>query len=76
MIETASDGRVRRITLNRPEKRNALNQALCRDLNGALENADREESVGAILLGAHGSSFCAGMDLEEALEGDSGELWG
>jgi len=54
-----------RLSLNRPEKRNALNAELCRELADALEQADRDPRVGAILLTAHGPSFCAGMDLAE-----------
>ena len=65
ILESARDGRVLRLTLNRPERRNALNAALCRELVGALEGADRDPGVGAIVLAANGTSFCAGMDLQE-----------
>ncbi|HTS63307.1 MAG TPA: enoyl-CoA hydratase/isomerase family protein [Candidatus Acidoferrales bacterium] len=54
------------LVLNRPAKRNALNAALCRDLADALESADTDDEVHAILLSAAGKSFCAGMDLAEA----------
>ena len=54
-----------RLTLNRPEKRNALNAELCRDLAEAPREADYDPAVGAILLSANGKSFCAGMDLDE-----------
>jgi methylglutaconyl-CoA hydratase len=65
MIETARSGRVLRITLNRPDKRNALSVELCHSLVKALEAGERDDSVGSILLTANGSSFCAGMDLVE-----------
>ncbi len=64
------EGRVFRITLNRPEKRNALNLELCRDLLAAFRQAEADEEVGVILLDAAGPSFCAGMDLTEILEPD------
>lgn len=54
-----------RLTLNRPDKRNALDAALCRALVSALEQAAGDPAVGAILLTANGKAFCAGMDLAE-----------
>ncbi len=65
LLEAHSEGRVRRLTLNRPEKRNALSAELCRTLAEAIEDADQDSSVGAILLTANGTVFCAGMDLGE-----------
>jgi len=53
--------------MNRPEKRNALNGELCRKLVDAIEGAQTDESVGAILLSGAGASFCSGMDLSEML---------
>jgi enoyl-CoA hydratase/carnithine racemase len=64
-LHTVSDGRLLRLTLNRPQKRNALNLELCRALVATLEAADRDPKLGAILLNANGKSFCAGMDLHE-----------
>src|SRR5450432_412673 len=64
-LDTVSDGRVLRLAVNRPEKRNALNLELCRALVEALEAADRDPGVGAILLTGNGKAFCAGMDLHE-----------
>jgi enoyl-CoA hydratase/carnithine racemase len=67
MLEVSRDGRLLRVVLNRPEKRNALNGALCRELVTAIEEGDRDPSVGAILLSGAGKSFCSGMDLSEML---------
>ena len=67
ILEASRDGRVLRLVLNRPEKRNALNGALCRELVEAIEQGDRDAGVGAILLGGAGTSFCSGMDLSEML---------
>jgi enoyl-CoA hydratase/carnithine racemase len=76
LIEIAQEGRVLRITLNRPEKRNALNLPLCHELVDAFERADADGSVGAIVLNANGYAFCAGMDLKETLDVDQIELAG
>jgi enoyl-CoA hydratase/carnithine racemase len=72
-LETSVEGRVLRVTLNRPEKRNALTLEMCRDLAGTLERAENDEGVGAVLLTARGDVFCAGMDLDEALAGSADE---
>jgi enoyl-CoA hydratase/carnithine racemase len=64
-LETARAGRVLRLTLNRPEKRNALNAGLCLELVRALYGAQDDHSIGAILLAGNGPAFCAGMDLGE-----------
>jgi enoyl-CoA hydratase/carnithine racemase len=56
---------VRILTLNRPEKRNALNSELTRALLEALRAADADESVGAVVLTGAGQGFCAGADLTE-----------
>jgi enoyl-CoA hydratase len=54
---------VRRLTLNRPEKRNALNNALRGAILEALAAADREEAVRVSILRGAGPAFCAGYDL-------------
>jgi methylglutaconyl-CoA hydratase len=72
LIEVAIEGRVCRVALNRPEKRNALNMAVCRELIAAFDRAD--PAIGAILLCGNGPAFCAGMDLAEVLSADQDEL--
>ncbi|MBI1789204.1 MAG: enoyl-CoA hydratase/isomerase family protein [Acidobacteria bacterium] len=67
-------GRVLRLVLDRPEKRNALNLALCRELVKQVEEAWRDHGVGAILLAGEGKSFCAGMDLTEMLSPEAAGL--
>lgn len=54
---------VRRLTLNRPEKRNALSNDLRRELFAALEAADRDREVRVIVIRGAGSCFSAGYDL-------------
>ena len=53
------DGRAR-ITLNRPEKRNALSIELVEELRDALWEADDDTSVHCVILKRAGGSFCAG----------------
>ncbi|MBA3241038.1 MAG: enoyl-CoA hydratase/isomerase family protein [Acidobacteria bacterium] len=59
----AIEGSVALVTLNRPEKRNALNEALIAGLKQALRDADSRESVRAVLITGAGADFCSGADL-------------
>lgn len=61
------DHGVAHITLNRPEKRNALNDALISDLKTALGEANRDDAIRAVVISGAGQDFCSGADLE-ALE--------
>jgi methylglutaconyl-CoA hydratase len=63
-LTVAHEDRVATITLNRPEKRNAVSFQLVEDLVGALAAIDRSDSQVVIITGA-GKAFCAGLDLEE-----------
>lgn len=56
---------VRILTLHRPRRRNALDTALLADLIRALETADRDARVSAIVLAGSGRVFCAGGDVKE-----------
>ena len=58
-------GPVRILTMNRPEKRNALNSELTQALLQALQSTDTEEGVGCVALTGAGQGFCAGADLAE-----------
>lgn len=58
-------GAVRVLTLNRPEKRNALNTPLTQALLDALRAAGADEAVGCVVLTGAGQGFCAGADLAE-----------
>src|SRR5260370_7430364 len=60
------------LTLNRPEKRNALNQPMIDALNDALVKFENDKEIRALLLRGEGSSFCAGIDLKEVDEAASG----
>jgi len=56
---------VRVLTMNRPEKRNALNTALTQALLDALRAADADDAVRCVVLTGAGQGFCAGADLAE-----------
>ena len=66
------DGHVLTVTLNRPEKRNAINcESMCR-LYDAWNELDRDDELRAAILTGKGGTFCAGMDLAEIGKMSSG----
>ena len=58
-----TDERVGRVTLNRPEKLNALSQELLFELNDALHDMEADHSIRTIILRGAGRAFSAGYDL-------------
>lgn len=58
-------GPVRRLTMNRPDKLNALNDELTGALSSALGEAAEDEGVRVVILAGAGRAFCAGYDLDE-----------
>ena len=56
------------ITLNRPEKKNALNNVMMNEINYALAYAKQEREIRVIVIDAEGDIFCAGADLRLAKE--------
>lgn len=70
-------GRVLRITLNRPERRNALSRAVQTDLIDAVEGAAGDPSIHAVIIRGAGKSFCAGYDVtpsSDAAHGGAAEV--
>lgn len=66
-------GHVQTVTLNRPEKRNAINcEAMCR-LYDAWNELDRDDELRVAILTGRGGTFCAGMDLSEIAKMRSGK---
>ena len=77
LVRYATDGPAAVLTLNRPEKRNALSRALIAALADAFARAATDDSRCVILTGS-GKAFCAGMDLDElrgTLGDDADMVW-
>jgi len=69
LVET--DGEIQRITLNRPERLNALNQPLTAKLLAHFETLRRDTSVRVVVVRGAGRGFCAGADLKAAGTADA-----
>ena len=59
------DGRIARITLDRPEVMNAINEELALELEQSVKEADADPEIHVTILSGAGSAFCAGYDLGE-----------
>src|SRR5215217_6943631 len=57
------EGTVARVTLNRPEKRNALNDAVIAGIKEGLKKASKDERVRVVVISGAGKDFCSGADL-------------
>jgi len=64
------DGRLARITLDRPERGNGITRKMIVELEGCVEQADLDPSVHVIVLSGKGKGFCGGYDLVESAEGE------
>lgn len=73
MTKYEVSGHIAHVTLNRPEKRNALSPELIASLHQSLEQAAADTSVRVIVLRGEGKDFCAGLDLG-AMSGGDGVL--
>jgi methylglutaconyl-CoA hydratase len=67
LLLSSIEGGVLTLTLNRPDKRNALNSELIDLLHQSLERADLDGDVRVVVLRGAGKDFCAGADLDELL---------
>ena len=65
-VDYTTKGRVAFVTLNRPERLNAIDRALTSGLEEAVERANRDPGVRVIVLRGAGRAFCAGYDLQTA----------
>jgi enoyl-CoA hydratase/carnithine racemase len=84
LLAVDEDERIATITLNRPDRLNAISTHLPRALRNAVETADRHPAVNVIVLQGAGRAFCSGYDLQEFAEapgenagyqGGSGKPW-
>ena len=69
--EQAED-KIFRLTLNRPEKLNAMSQKLLRELDGALDEFENNAAASVLIIRGAGRAFCAGYDLQPTQQTGSG----
>ena len=62
-VETTQDGQVSTLTINRPDKLNALSQEVLGDLSAAVEELSRRDDVRAAVITGTGKAFVAGADI-------------
>lgn len=77
LIEYNVDGGIAVVTLNRPEKRNALSDAMRTEFIAALEKASADKAVRAVVVTGNGKSFCSGGDIQgmqQRLQAPPGEI--
>ena len=72
LVEVAGDpaGDLATVTLNRPDRRNALSESMLRDLGAAVERAASAPGVRAIVLAANGTVFSSGHDFSDMVDRD------
>jgi enoyl-CoA hydratase len=63
LVTAEADGPVRTITLNAPDKLNALNWPLLHEFKAAVEDIARDDAAGVLVVAGAGRAFCAGADL-------------
>jgi 2-(1,2-epoxy-1,2-dihydrophenyl)acetyl-CoA isomerase len=73
-IQTKKEGSVTLITLNRPDKYNSFVREMAFALQEELRKAGNSEEVRAVLITGSGKAFCAGQDLQEAIDPNGPEL--
>lgn len=72
-VTVAAEGAVLRVTMNRPDKRNALTSAMYTALADALDQASADPAIRVVLVSGTGGAFTSGNDLADFLAGPSGE---
>lgn len=69
-LDYQTDGRIARITLDRPERLNAIDQHMPGEIRDAVRRAEADENVHVIVLAGAGEAFCSGYDLKAFAEGE------
>lgn len=75
LLYEVDEDRICWLTLNRPEKLNAMNLKLIAELQAGLERADAAEDVNVIVIQGAGRGFCAGHDLDEDAAEDRSSIY-
>ena len=75
-ITYAADGRIARITLDRPERGNGITLEMPRELSACVERANLDPEIHVIALAGNGTGFCGGYDLVASAEGRMSEELG
>ncbi|MBW6417033.1 enoyl-CoA hydratase/isomerase family protein [Celeribacter sp. PS-C1] len=73
LVKTRCEGAIARVTLNRPEARNAVNLDLCHALQASFDAFQGDTETAVVILDAEGPVFCAGADMRERKGKD--EAW-
>ncbi|MEM7141793.1 MAG: enoyl-CoA hydratase-related protein [Actinomycetota bacterium] len=73
LIETEVRDRVGILTLNDPEKRNAITLAMNDEIVDQIDAWEADDDIGAVVLTGAGKGFCAGADLDDLLSGENAE---
>ena len=68
------DGRIARVTLDRPERGNGITLEMPRELSACVERANLDPEVHVIALAGNGTGFCGGYDLVASAEGQMSSL--
>ncbi|MDE3069736.1 MAG: crotonase/enoyl-CoA hydratase family protein [Acidobacteriota bacterium] len=75
-IQYSAGERIARITLDRPQRGNAITRQMLTELERCVERADLDPTVHVLLLSGNGKGFCGGYDLVQSAEGADGESFG
>lgn len=68
-LQIQRDGAVQLITLHRPERMNAFTSQMCMEICDAIDTAEADRSIRAIVITGHGKAFCAGADISGGFSG-------
>ncbi|MFQ3188306.1 MAG: enoyl-CoA hydratase/carnithine racemase [Gammaproteobacteria bacterium] len=67
-IKLDQQGPVSIISLTRPQKLNAINKTMLLELDAALDDIEKNDSVYTVVINGNGRAFCAGFDLQAGIE--------
>jgi enoyl-CoA hydratase len=70
VVQCTVDNQIAVVTINRPQARNAINEAVAASMAATFDELDERKDVQVIVLTGAGGTFCAGMDLKGFLAGE------